>query len=136
MTHRSKKPLRSGVREYFNQKRPVNTRRAGKLPVVGHISEKKFVDLLWAPNREKDVFGYHTERQCHQQATPRSTASMPSAIWSGEPLMLLRARGCASSTTLHVNFNFSSTYSESSIMRSANCSAGSPAKFLSTNSFT
>ena len=37
---------------------------------------------------------------------------------------------------LQVDFNFSSTYSESSIMRSANCSAGSPAKFLSTNSFT
>jgi hypothetical protein len=36
----------------------------------------------------------------------------------------------------HVDFNFSSTYSESSIMRSANCSAGRPAKFLSTNSFT
>jgi hypothetical protein len=54
----------------------------------------------------------------------------------GEPLMLLRARGCAASTTLQVDFNFSSTYSESSIMRSANCSAGSPAKFLSTNSFT
>jgi hypothetical protein len=48
----------------------------------------------------------------------------------GEPLMLLRARGCASSTTPHADFNFSSTYSESSIMRSANCSAGSPAKFL------
>jgi hypothetical protein len=26
MMHRSKKPLRSGVREYFNQKRPVNMR--------------------------------------------------------------------------------------------------------------
>ncbi len=43
---------------------------------------------------------------------------------------------CLSGATLHVDFNFSSTYSESSIMRSANCSAGSPAKFLSTNSLT
>ena len=34
------------------------------------------------------------------------------------------------------NFNFSSTYSESSIMRSAICSACMPAKFLSTNSLT
>jgi len=59
-----------------------------------------------------------------------------SKIWAGELLIVVRARGCASSTTVHVDFNFSSTYSESSIMRSANCSAGSPAKFLSTNSFT
>jgi len=58
------------------------------------------------------------------------------ALSERSELVLLRARGCASSTTLQVNFNFSSTYSESSIMRSANCSAGSPAKFLSTNSFT
>jgi hypothetical protein len=38
--------------------------------------------------------------------------------------------------TLQENFNFSSTYSESSIMRSAICSACMPAKFLSTNSLT
>ena len=44
--------------------------------------------------------------------------------------------GCVSGATLHVDFNFSSTYSDSSIMRSTNCSAGSPAKFLSTNSLT
>jgi hypothetical protein len=37
---------------------------------------------------------------------------------------------------VHVDYNFSSTYSESSIMRSATCSAGKPAKFLSTNSLT
>jgi len=29
MMHRSKKPLRSEVREYFNQKRPVNMRVDG-----------------------------------------------------------------------------------------------------------
>jgi len=29
MMHRSKKPLRNGVREYFNQKRPVNMRVDG-----------------------------------------------------------------------------------------------------------
>ena len=36
----------------------------------------------------------------------------------------------------HGGFNFSSTYSESSTIRSATCAAGSPAKFLSTSSFT
>jgi len=43
---------------------------------------------------------------------------------------------CVPGTTLQVDFNFSSTYSESSIMGSATCSAGRPAKFLSTNSLT
>ena len=39
-------------------------------------------------------------------------------------------------TTLHMDFNFSSTYSESSIMRSTTCSTGRPARFLSTSSLT
>ena len=86
--------------------------------------------------KQKEAEAMTPKANAHRQATPRSTVSRPSTIWAGEPLMLLRARGCASSTTLQVDFNFSSTYSESSIMRSANCSAGSPAKFLSTNSFT
>src|SRR5260370_30640841 len=85
---------------------------------------------------QKEAEAMTPKANAHQQATLRSTASMPSTIWAGEPLILLRTRGCASSTTLHVDFNFSSTYSESSIMPSANCSAGSPAKFMSTNSFT
>jgi hypothetical protein len=87
--------------------------------------------------KQREAEAMTPKANAHIQATARSTASRPSTIWAGEPLMLLRvARGCASSTTLQVDFNFSSTYSESSIMRSANCSAGSPAKFLSTNSFT
>ena len=78
--------------------------------------------------KQREAEAMTPKANAHIQATARST---------GEPLMLLRvARGCASSTTLQVDFNFSSTNSESSIMRSANCSAGSPAKFLSTNSFT
>jgi hypothetical protein len=83
----------------------------------------------------------HTSRRklkrpnAHGQATPGSTfEAFHNLGWVA--VDLLPARGCASSTTLHVDFNFSSTYSESSIMRSANCSAGSPAKFLSTSSFT
>jgi hypothetical protein len=44
--------------------------------------------------------------------------------------------GCVSGTTFHIYFSFSSTYSESSIMRSTTCSTGRPAKFLSTNSLT
>jgi hypothetical protein len=36
----------------------------------------------------------------------------------------------------HGDFNFSSTYSESSTIRSTSCAGGSPAKFLSTSSFT
>ncbi len=86
--------------------------------------------------KRKEAEAMTPKANAYRQATPRSTASRPSTIWAGEPLILLPARGCASSTTLHVDFNFSSTYSESSIMRSANCSAGSPAKFLSTNSLT
>ena len=58
--------------------------------------------------------------QCTQTGYAPVNGLEASTIWAGEPLMLLRARGCASSTTLHVDFNFSSTYSESSIMRSAN----------------
>ena len=45
-------------------------------------------------------------------------------------------RGDSSAAMTQENFNFSSTYSESSIMRSAICSACMPAKFLSTNSLT
>jgi hypothetical protein len=33
------------------------------LPVVGHTSGIKFVDLLWAPNTEKDVSGYNVYRR-------------------------------------------------------------------------
>jgi hypothetical protein len=33
------------------------------LPVVGHVPGKKFVDLLWAPNTEKDVSGYNVYRR-------------------------------------------------------------------------
>src|SRR6266436_2519281 len=38
--------------------------------------------------------------------------------------------GYVSGTALHMDFNFSSTYSESSIMRSTTCSTGRPAKFF------
>jgi hypothetical protein len=33
------------------------------LPVVGHVSGKKFVDLLWTPNTEKDISGYNVYRR-------------------------------------------------------------------------
>lgn len=32
------------------------------LPVVGHFPGKEFVDLLWAPNSEKDISGYYIYR--------------------------------------------------------------------------
>jgi hypothetical protein len=38
MMHRSKKPLRSGVREYFNRKRPVNMRVDG-IDGTAHLAE-------------------------------------------------------------------------------------------------
>jgi hypothetical protein len=38
MMHRSKKPLRNGVREYFNQKRPVNMRVDG-IDGTAHLVE-------------------------------------------------------------------------------------------------
>ena len=33
------------------------------LPVVGHTPGVEFVDLLWAPNTEKDISGYHIYRR-------------------------------------------------------------------------
>jgi fibronectin type 3 domain-containing protein len=33
------------------------------LPVVGHIPGKRFVDLLWTPNTEKDISGYNVYRR-------------------------------------------------------------------------
>jgi hypothetical protein len=33
------------------------------LPLVGHTPGKEFVDLLWAPNTEKDIFGYNVYRR-------------------------------------------------------------------------
>jgi fibronectin type 3 domain-containing protein len=33
------------------------------LPIVGHISGRKFVDLLWAPNMERDIAGYNVYRR-------------------------------------------------------------------------
>jgi hypothetical protein len=33
------------------------------LPVVGHLPGARFVDLLWAPNTEKDIFGYNVYRR-------------------------------------------------------------------------
>ena len=33
------------------------------LPVVGHTPGNKFVDLLWAPNTEKDISGYYIYRR-------------------------------------------------------------------------
>jgi hypothetical protein len=33
------------------------------LPVIGRIAGKKFVDLLWTPNTEKDISGYNVYRR-------------------------------------------------------------------------
>jgi hypothetical protein len=35
----------------------------GLLPVVGHSSGRKFVDLIWSPNTEKDLSGYNVYRR-------------------------------------------------------------------------
>jgi hypothetical protein len=44
MMHRSKKPLGSGDREYFNEKRPVNVRVDGE-SMAQHTSPRLFRSL-------------------------------------------------------------------------------------------
>jgi hypothetical protein len=46
------------------------------LPVVGHIHGEKFVDLLWAPNTEKDIFGYNVYRR-EENGLPARINSVP-----------------------------------------------------------
>jgi hypothetical protein len=46
------------------------------LPVVGHIPGKKFVDLLWTPNAEKDISGYNVYRR-EESGQPARINSVP-----------------------------------------------------------
>jgi hypothetical protein len=77
----------------------------GLLPVVGHISEKKFVDLLWAPNREKDVFGYHVYRR-EENGQPARITSVPTTMVSFQDINVSAGhnyRYCVSAVDIHGN---------------------------------
>jgi hypothetical protein len=51
------------------------------LPVVGHISGEKFVDLLWTPNTDKDISGYHVYRR-EEANQPARLDSVPITMLS------------------------------------------------------
>ncbi len=48
----------------------------GLLPVVGHSSGRKFVDLIWSPNTEKDLSGYNVYRR-EENGQPARINSVP-----------------------------------------------------------
>ena len=48
------------------------------LALPSHIPEKEFVDLLWAPNTEKDIAGYNVyRREANGEAARINSAPMP-----------------------------------------------------------
>jgi fibronectin type 3 domain-containing protein len=51
------------------------------LPIVGHVAGGKFVDLLWAPNTEKDIFGYNVYRR-EEGGQPARVNSAPITVLS------------------------------------------------------
>jgi hypothetical protein len=55
------------------------------LPVVGHIAGKEFVDLQWAPNTEKDIFGYNVYRR-DEDGQPARINSVPVTTLSFQDL--------------------------------------------------
>ena len=87
-----------------------------------------------ARNQLKRCFsGYRTDSKTRQADPKRGRENKG---WPHLNGFVLDGFVAFAGANLHVVYNFSSTYNESSIMRSTNCSAGSPAKFLSTNSLT
>jgi hypothetical protein len=58
------------------------------LPVVGHIPGKKFVDLLWAPNSEKDISGYVIYRR-EENGQPARINSVPISAISFQDVNVL-----------------------------------------------
>jgi hypothetical protein len=58
------------------------------LPVVGHTTEKQFVDLLWAPNTEKDLSGYNVYRR-EENGQPARLNSVPISIVSFQDVNVL-----------------------------------------------
>jgi fibronectin type 3 domain-containing protein len=59
----------------------------GLLPIVGHISEKKFVDLIWSPNKEKDLSGYNVYRR-KENGQPARVNSLPITMVSFQDVNL------------------------------------------------
>jgi hypothetical protein len=51
------------------------------LAIVGHTREEKFVDLLWAPNAEKDISGYNVYRR-EENGQPVRLSSLPVTMLS------------------------------------------------------
>jgi hypothetical protein len=58
------------------------------LPVVGHTPGKKFIDLLWAPNTEKDISGYNVYRR-EENGQPARIHSVPFATLSFQDVDVL-----------------------------------------------
>jgi hypothetical protein len=58
------------------------------LPVVGHITGEKFVDLLWAPNTEKDTSGYNVYRR-EENGQPTRINFVPISMVSFQDVSVL-----------------------------------------------
>jgi len=61
------------------------------LAIVGHTREEKFVDLLWAPNAEKDISGYNVYRR-EENGQPARLNSVPFTILSFQDVNVSRAQ--------------------------------------------
>jgi hypothetical protein len=76
-------PLEVGTHDVFAPATPERL-----LLVVGHAAGKKFVDLLWSPNTEKDIFGYNVYRR-EQNGQPARINSVPITMLSFQDVNLL-----------------------------------------------
>ena len=75
------------------------------LPVVGHIRGRTFVDLLWAPNTEKDITGYNVYRR-EENSQPTRINSVPIPILSFQDINVLAGHEylyCISAVDSHGN---------------------------------
>jgi hypothetical protein len=75
------------------------------LPVVGRIRGKKFVDLLWAPNTEKDISGYNVYRREENGQLARIN-SAPISMLSFQDVNVLAGHNylyCISAVDVHGN---------------------------------
>jgi hypothetical protein len=75
------------------------------LAIVGHIRGEKFVDLLWAPNPEKDISGYNVYRR-EENGQPVRINSVPNTIVSFQDIDVLAGHKyfyCISAVDVHGN---------------------------------
>jgi fibronectin type 3 domain-containing protein len=75
------------------------------LPFVGHIPGEKSVDLLWAPNTEKDISAYNVYRR-EENSKPVRINSVPITMLSFQDVNVLAGHKdlyCISAVDAHGN---------------------------------